>query len=86
MKGSRIMKKIEVTLHLSTLVAAIAFVAGCILVVQGIKEVKLAEIKESAIQGCLEVGVETFTYEVTGTSAQVPSQKTFEDCMQKKGY
>lgn len=80
------MKKIEVTLHLSTLVAAVAFVASCMFVVQGIKEVKLAEIEQTAVQGCLEVGVETYTYEETGTSAQVPSQKTFEDCMQKKGY
>lgn len=77
------MKKIEVTLHLSTLVAAVCFVVGCMLVVQGIKEVELAQIKQEAILGCLGLGYEEYMSETQQSKAVTVNKLAYEFCMEE---
>ena len=43
-------------------------------------------LKQSAVQGCLMVGRDTYNYPVSSSSAQIPNQQIFEECMQTKGY
>ncbi len=43
-------------------------------------------LKQSAVQGCLQVGRDEYIYPETNTKAVVPNIKAYEDCMIKKGY
>lgn len=77
------MKKIEVTLHLSTLVAAIAFVAGCILVAQGAKELVMARTRQEAVLGCLGLGYEEYMSETQQSKAVTINKLAYEFCMEE---
>ena len=43
-------------------------------------------LKQTAIQGCMVVGVDEFNYPDTNTKATTPNNQAYSFCMEKKGY
>ena len=43
-------------------------------------------LKQTAVQGCLEVGFEEYTNPEGNSKAIIPHKQTYEDCMREKGY
>ncbi|MBU2577989.1 hypothetical protein KKA69_04115 [Patescibacteria group bacterium] len=43
-------------------------------------------IKNSAVQGCLEVGVNTYESPEGNSNAQVPDWDSYQKCMKEKGF
>lgn len=73
------MKKIEITLNISTLFAAVCFLAGCLLVVAGWKEIKQAEIKQQSLEACLVAA--KLTWQDGEQQGETVDQTTFDQCM-----
>lgn len=82
----QIMKKIEMTLNISTLIAAVCFVLGCALVVAGWKEIKQAEIKQQAIADCMSTNWNEYTDEEAGSAVRVANSEGVQACLKIKGY
>ena len=80
------MKKIDVTLNISTLFAAVCFLAGCLLVVAGWKEIRQAEIKQQAIADCMSVNWNEYTDKQAGSAVRVFNSESVQACLKIKGY
>lgn len=84
MKGLRIMKKVDITLNLSTLIAAVLFLAGCWLIFSGWKEIKQTEIRNQAMFQCASISSYT-TEDEAGATVSFPVEDVYAKCLDEKG-